>query len=402
MRNIKILFAGDFCPINRVERLASEGKAEAAFGDVLTALRNKDLSVVNLECPLTKSNSPIYKSGPNLKADPKAVECIKAGGFDIVNLANNHIADYGSLAVNETIFLLQSNKIKHVGAGSSISRASKPLRVQCKGKVIVFLAFAEHEFNWADEKNAGAWPLDPIINVSQIREAKTDSDFVAVLVHGGNEYNPVPSPRIVKTYRAFVDAGATVVVGTHPHVPQGYEVYRGAPIFYSLGNFVFDSEQKHTREQLWAKSYMVQLNFQENSVKDIEIIPYRALAETGCLTLLKDKELGEFVTYVDFLSRILKDDGEIKKYWYAWCALMGPKWLRWLSLCSPIALTHTVLHWKHFGAMKCFLAARNLITCEAHNDILNTYMDLVVKNQLETSKEHIPVIKMLQKGKMPI
>jgi hypothetical protein len=395
---MEILFAGDFCPINRVEQLALGGKADVVFGNVLTELHDKDLSVVNLECPLTKRNSPIHKSGPNLKAHPKTVECLKAGAFDVVNLANNHIADYSSTAVNETIQLLESNKIKCVGAGSSLSAAQEPLHVSFRGEVIVFLAFAENEFNCAGEKTAGAWPLDPVTNISQIKKAKANADIVIVLVHGGNEYNPVPSPRMVKTYRAFVDAGASSVIGSHPHVPQGYEIYKNAPIFYSLGNFLFDSSQEDMRNDLWSKSYAVRLHFQENTVQDIEIIPYKALAETACLTLLKGKELDKFARYINFLSKISKDKSENKKYWDAWCAMMGPKWLRSLTLSFPTAFFYTVLPWKNASNVKLFLAARNLITCQAHRELLSTFMDLVITKRIDAAKQYIPSIKALQKG----
>ena len=400
MSNIRILFAGDFCPINKVEQLALKGKADAVFGNVLTQLHDKDLSVINLECPLTKRNSPIRKNGPNLKADPRTIECIKAGGFDIVDLANNHIADYGSSAVKETIHLLQTNNLMCVGAGSSLSNAQRELHVNCKRKAIAFLAFAENDFNWADEEEAGAWPLDPVINISQIKKARTDADIVIVLVHGGNEYDPVPSPRLVKTYRAFVDAGASTVIGTHPHVPQGYEIYKNSPIFYSLGNFLFRYKEEATNP-LWSKSFAARLLFQENNVKRIEIIPYKTSTETGCLTLLKGEEFDEFSKYTVFLSKILRDDREIKKYWNAWCALMGPQRLRSSSLFFPIASVYALMPSKNLSNMKRFLAARNQIACEAHNEILVTYMDLIGKEQIKGARDYIPTIKTLQRGKIP-
>ena len=384
-----------------MEQLALDGKADIVFENLLTELNHKDLSIVTLECPLTKTSSPIPKTGPNLKAHPKAVQCIKAGRFDVVNLANNHIADHGSFGLNETMFLLQSNKIQYVGAGSSLSSAQNPLHVQCKGNLIAFLAFAENEFGCADEEHEGAWPLDPVVNICQIRRARANADIVIVLVHGGNEYSPIPSPRIVKTYRAFVDAGASAVIATHPHIPQGYEVYNDAPVFYSLGNFVFDWPQGDIRSPLWSKSYMARLRFHSSTVEDIGIIPYKALARTGCLSLLDGKESDEFLAYLSFLSKILRDDDEIRKYWYGWCALMGPKLLRWLSLSSPLALLCTVLPSKTFSSMKSVLLTRNLVTCEAHNEILSTFMDLVRKRQVETAKEYIPLITTLQTGKVP-
>jgi len=86
MPGIKLLFAGDFCPIDRVEQMILDGRSEDVYGDALPRLYDKDLSVINLECPLTKRDSPISKSGPNLRARPEVVECIKTGKFDIVSL----------------------------------------------------------------------------------------------------------------------------------------------------------------------------------------------------------------------------------------------------------------------------------------------------------------------------
>jgi len=404
LRNAAVLFAGDFCPINRTEKSALNGKPDVVFGDVLAELRNKDLSIVNLECPLTRTRtkSPLPKIVPNLRADPKVVECIKVACFDVVNLANNHIVDQGPSGLDETIRLLQSNRIGYVGAGSSVSVAQKPLKVNCNGISMTFLAFAENEFNSADDKQPGSWPLEPAANISQIKRAETSSDVVIVLVHGGNEYNPVPSPRIVKTYRAFVDAGASAVIATHPHVPQGYEVLNGAPIFYSLGNFVFDRPQREIPSPLWSKSYMVRLRFQSNTVEGIDIIPYKTSTQTGCLTLLKGREHDEFMQYLDFLSGILRDEGEIEKYWHGWCALRGPGYFRQLSLCSPLGFVYSSFPaCVNSVGMKCLLMTRNLVTCEAHHEILSTYLDLVRKKQVGAASEYLPVIRSLQKGKVP-
>lgn len=401
MKEIRILFTGDLCPINRIQQLSLKGKHAAIFGDTFGALHDKDLSVTNLECPLTKQHTPIRKSGPCLKAQPEVVESLKAASFDIVNLSNNHITDYGSLGVTETIELLQLNKINYVGASSSLCTAQKPLRVFFRKAAIAFLAFSENEFNWASEENAGAWPLDPLVNVSQIKEAKVDADLVVVLVHGGNEFSPIPSPRIMKTYRAFVDAGASAVIGTHPHVPQGYETYRGAPIFYSLGNFIFDYRQKGRREFLWSRSYIARLHFQGSDFQGVEIIPHKTMPETGCLELLRGKELDKFVDYIDFISEILKDKKEIQKYWNAWCTLMGPYMLRSVAFSSPIAFASIAFPWMKPGNKYTFLRLRNLLTCESHSETLITFMDLVRKEQLDTSKDYVEKVKTLQRGEMP-
>lgn len=194
MANLTILFSGDFYPMNRIRQLILDGKTSECFRNILEDLEYKDLSVTNLEGQITTRETPIGKAGVHQKIHPKAIELLKAGNFGIVNLANNHIMDYGPDGLAETLRLLRLNGFCHVGVGCSISDAQKPLRIQRDGKSIEFLAFAENEFNIATKNHPGAWPLSPATNISQIREARKRSDIVIVMVHGGNELSPVPSP----------------------------------------------------------------------------------------------------------------------------------------------------------------------------------------------------------------
>jgi poly-gamma-glutamate synthesis protein (capsule biosynthesis protein) len=239
--------------------------------------------------------------------------------------------------------------------------------------------------------------------LSEIERAKTNADTVIVLVHGGNECSPVPSPRIIRTYRAFVDAGASTVVGTHPHVPQGYEIYNNAPIFYSIGNLVLDFAKKITRSNvctLWSKGFVVRLHLQKHVVKDFGIIPYKALTETGCLRLLEGEELNEFVDYIKFLSGILGNEREVKAYWDAWCALMGPRYLRSLSRFSLIDFLYPLMPTRN-PASKGFLVTRNIMACQSHNELLTTFMDLLRKKRIDAAKKYIPRLQTLQKGVIP-
>ncbi len=392
MSEISILFAGDFCPINRSERLILSGREPEIFGDLHEQLRGNDLSVLNLECPLTTQNTPIAKSGPNLKAHPLAVRAVTAGGFDVACLANNHIADQGSGPVLNTIDLLRAGGIRTVGAGESIHEAQKPLRLTLKGKRIVLLAFAENEFTCADERTAGAWPLEVPTNIDQIRKASRSADIVIVMVHGGNEFNPVPSPRMVKTYRAFAEAGASAVVAGHPHVPQGYEVHNGVPIIYSLGNFVFDLEEDAADVPLWSTGLLARLTFRDDAVK-VELIPFRAIAETSCLERIRGSLRKQFLAYIRFLSRLLGDDRESRRYWDAWCVLNGPKWAHYLD--------RGVAPWKDAADRGGFLTARNVLMCEAHHELLCNYMELVRKKRITQARKYIPRIKRLERGLLP-
>ena len=140
-------------------------------------------------------------------------------------------------------------------------------------------------------------------------------------MHGGNEYNPVPSPRMVKTYRAFAEAGASAVVAMHTHCPQGIEIHNGIPIIYSLGNFLFDIPEPE--DSLWWKGYMVNISFNKNKASDLEIIPYTFGPDDSQIRLLKDGEREGFLRYISYLSEIIGDDKELEHFWQGWCAMRG-------------------------------------------------------------------------------
>ena len=103
--NISILITGDFCPHKRIEKEFLKGNYESIYNGFQKVANGCDLVITNLECPLTLSNNPIKKTGPNLKANPECIEGIKFGGFNVVTLANNHIMDYGKQGLSETISL---------------------------------------------------------------------------------------------------------------------------------------------------------------------------------------------------------------------------------------------------------------------------------------------------------
>ena len=273
---IKILFTGDLCPVGKLEKLIQEGKSNEILSGIQKILSDKDILIANLESPLTESSFPIKKSGPNLKLLPTCVDFMSTAGIDVACLANNHIGDYGPKAVLETLDTLKKNGIKTVGAGVELDDARKPLLIRRKGRKIAILAYAENEFGMAEIGIPGSSPLDPLENIRQIKQASERADITLVLVHGGNEENPAPSPRMVKTYRAFAEAGASAVIAMHTHCPQGFEIYTGAPIFYSLGNFLFDwpsSGARPEKDSFWWKGHMAKITFEGNKASCVEAVP---------------------------------------------------------------------------------------------------------------------------------
>ena len=196
----RLLVSGDICPIRNTATRMLAGESGAILADIAGMLADKDLSIVNLEAPMTERPAPILKIGPNLIVSPRSVELLRAGGWDIACCANNHIGDHGPAAAMQTLELLATNGIASVGAGRDLDAARKPLFITRGGRRVAVLAFAENEFGMATPTSAGANPLQPFKNISQIREASRQADLTVVLIHGGNEYLPVPAPRVIDTY----------------------------------------------------------------------------------------------------------------------------------------------------------------------------------------------------------
>ena len=269
---MKILIAGDFCPQHRVAEKFEQGDYEYVLGGAKDVIARADYSIVNFECPITKDGEkPIMKCGPNHHCSEKGMEAVKWAGFDCATLANNHFKDYGKEGVENTLALCSKYGVDSVGGGVNLHDAAKTLYKEVGGEKLAIINCCEHEFSIATDSTAGSNPLNPIQQYYSIQEAKTLADYVLVIVHGGHEHYQLPSPRMQETYRFFIDAGADAVVNHHQHCYSGYEVYKGKPIFYGLGNFCFDKKGK--RNSKWNEGYMVEMDFKSSMVK-YKIITY--------------------------------------------------------------------------------------------------------------------------------
>ncbi|OGV55943.1 MAG: hypothetical protein A2017_07695 [Lentisphaerae bacterium GWF2_44_16] len=394
-KTLDILFAGDLCPRDRTENLILEGRSEEIVAGVVKELRNCDLSVVNLETPLTASGYPIPKSGPNIRVAPECIQLLKACGWDIACCANNHIGDFGDAPVTETLSRLDENGILHVGAGENLKSAYQPLFVEKNGVKIAFLAFAENEFGSAGESKPGAAPLNPLRNIAQIKETSKLADITIVMVHGGNELNPVPSPRVVDTYRAFADAGASAVVAGHTHCPQGIELWNGIPIVYSLSNFIFDATAEYEGYNWWY-GYMLRLKFSGTRATGLQVIPHHCMPHGEKVTLLEGSAREDFIKYLNFISEIIKSPDEVRKYYNAWCArsIDGGYFSRLGKAFYPI-------NWEDKTSIGAFMAMRNLHTCEAHNELLTNSLRLIEEHAVEDALKYLPRLNSLIQGKLP-
>ncbi len=299
---IKILIAGDFCPMDRVAKLIDKEDYESVFGEVIKYTQQADYSIVNLEAPIVETEAkPIEKCGPNLKCTSKAIKALKYAGFGMATLANNHFYDYGDDGVKQTLDACQKEGIDVVGGGLNISEASKIFYIEIKGVKVAFINCCEHEFSIATETSGGSNPLNPIQQYYAIQNAKQKADKVIVIVHGGHEHYQLPSLRMKETYHFFIDAGADAVINHHQHCYSGYEVYKDKPIFYGIGNFCFDEEK---RNDIWNNGYLVLLNIDD--VIKFELIPYvQGNVEPGVI-ILKDRK--DFDYSIDNLNKVINDE----------------------------------------------------------------------------------------------
>jgi len=367
---IKILITGDYCPINRIEELSLNNKHEQIFNDFLPKIKEVDIAITNLECPLIDEDYISEKFGPSLKASTKTIETLKFAGFDVVTLSNNHIMDHGEAGLKSTLECLKINGIDFVGVGNDLERARKPLIKNIKNKKIAFFNFAENEFSNTHGDYPGSNPLSLVSNFNDIRNYKNLVDKIIVIFHGGNEMYQLPSPRLKETFRFFVDSGADAVISHHTHCFSGYEIYNNAPIFYSLGNFIFDYNL--SKNELWNIGMGVVLKI-ENSKINFEIIPFSQNKNDNIgLMLLNEKEKNKFNNKIIELNSIIADDKKLNTEFQKFIESKEQQYSHYLEPYSNKIL-HGLFGRKiipSFYSKKKKQLLLNLIRCESHRDII--------------------------------
>jgi poly-gamma-glutamate capsule biosynthesis protein CapA/YwtB (metallophosphatase superfamily) len=236
------------------QRMARVDDHAAVLRPTAQRLARADITVGNLESTLARLGSPT-QGGDSFGASPRVRAGLRLAGFDVLSLANNHLGDYGSRSLVETVRLVREKGIAPVGAGADLPAAWRPAIVEREGVVFGFLAFnAIGETPRAERDSPGAAsvamaprtgplrPADLARATSAVRGLKREVDVVIVLPHWGDQYTHRPVPDQRRVGRALLDAGADLVVGGHPHWVQTAELHRGRPLIHSLGNFVFDMD----------------------------------------------------------------------------------------------------------------------------------------------------------------
>jgi poly-gamma-glutamate synthesis protein (capsule biosynthesis protein) len=248
---VRLVFVGDIMLDDGPGKVVAAGRDPLAPFAALLA--DADYRIGNLECPLATTGKPMPEKIYTFRADPRATRVLK-GRFDAVSVANNHSGDYGRAAFVETMSVLDGAGIRHFGGGRNLVEAHAPLWIEKNSLRIAVLGYNEflpRAFEAGADFPGLAWSEDSHV-IADIRAARAaGADIVIPFMHWGWEYEDGANARQRQLAHAMIDAGADAVIGGHPHVTQGAEVYRGKPIIYSLGNFVFDGFELSAAKVGW-------------------------------------------------------------------------------------------------------------------------------------------------------
>ena len=262
MKNsIRLFFAGDFCSRPSTSLITPSVELK-------TLLSSCDCRIVNFEVPLRPEVNLPKRSSERFFQNDDAPAFLRNLGFDLFSIANNHIYDWGEEGYKKTKEALGDAAF---GAGD-YNEAYQVKEVEIKGIKIGFLALSYfiiiQDIDRSEETGC-AYINDLKVN-HVIIEAKKRLDFLFIICHDGIEYVDAPMPETIARYRDLIDYGADGIVGSHPHCPQGWEEYKGKPIFYSLGNFFFNSKEdtlyRATNRAHWYEGRCVVLSVEDKQL----------------------------------------------------------------------------------------------------------------------------------------
>lgn len=302
---VRIIFTGDmnfdrhYANMNALMSRGGE-MTEALDEDIIETMQEADITMINNEFPYSDRGTPTAGKKFTFRADPSTVHYLTDLGVDIVGLANNHAYDHGKDALLDTFDVLSEAEIEYVGAGHDLEEAMTPRYFDIGGMTIAFTAATQIERSLppdtkeATETEPGVLrTLDPEKYLSVIEEADENADFTIAFVHWGTENEHMYEASQKELAEKYVEAGADLIIGAHPHVLQGFEYIEDVPVVYSTGNFWFNSKT--------LDSCMIEATLYEGELSGLRFIP---CIQKGCFTSMLHEGDSDY-------DRILED--EIKR-----------------------------------------------------------------------------------------
>jgi poly-gamma-glutamate synthesis protein (capsule biosynthesis protein) len=268
-----IIFTGDILLDRGVRQIIERKGVDILFTKAIDSIfAQADVVVGNLECPATKIKAPVQKRYI-FRAEPEWLLALKRHGFTHLNLANNHAIDQGREGLADTWRNIERAGLKHLGAGSTLHEAAEPVLLTSRPRkvwLIPSLRLALENWAYLDNKpTVSQESMDSLISRIQKIKKNDSTAIVIVSLHWGGEHTlqPVPSQRL-EAHR-LINAGADALVCHHTHTLQTTEHYKGKPIYYSIGNFIFDQQKP-----INTKACMVKIEVTRNAIKTCSIPIY--------------------------------------------------------------------------------------------------------------------------------
>ncbi len=307
-KDTTIVITGD---VELSEYVQRNYNASGAIGvvseEMLQELSSADVLEINNEFCFSERGEQAPDKQFTFRVNPSYVSLLNEMGVDVAGLANNHVLDFGKDALSDTFTTLSDAGIEYTGAGTSREDASKLIVKEVNGKKYGFLAASRviPVGSWnVDNSQPGVFTCyDTTALCNAITAAKTQVDYLFVCVHWGVEHTTELTDYQVANGHAYIDAGADAVIGSHPHVLQGMEYYNGKPIFYSLGNFIFNENINSTMA--------VKFVFNEAGNVTVSLLP--AYASSAKTYLAEGEKAAGILNYVNGLSSAVNvaEDGTL-------------------------------------------------------------------------------------------
>jgi len=317
------------------------GYRDIFLSDEVRKLLEADIIICNLECVLARIGDPPDKNKVLLHAKEESVELLKNAGFNAVSLANNHIMDFGYDSLVTTMKLLKENDIECTGAGKNLYEARKPAFFDKDNLRIALLAYAAPETwggwsqrghqthkDWiAGVDKPGVAPFDLKLIKEDIDGASKEADFLVVSIHWGDEYTYFPHPEILSDAHKIIDIGANLIIGSHPHVLQGYEEYHSGLIMYSLSNFLFPPYYDENDGELrkWGRksreSVILRCEISRSKVLGYDLIPATQRRDEPVVVIPSLRTRNRILRKIEWLSKEYRRDD----YYIRYVKLKGKK-----------------------------------------------------------------------------
>lgn len=291
-----LCFAGDISldenAVTTAQLDASEnGIYDCISPELIQIMQDADVMCLNNEFTYSTNGSPMPSKAYTFRANPDRVNVLLEMGVDVVNLANNHVYDYGKQALLDTFATLENAEIEYFGAGDNLDEAMDAIYYEIDGKTIAFVGASRAEKYKLTPQATDSEPgilrcYDTELFLQAIREADANADFVIAVVHWGTEYSYDLEQVQLTTGKEYLDAGADAIIGGHSHCLQGMEFYDDKPIIYSLGNYWFNKKTLDTM--------LVQLRFvgdDNGGTVEVSVVPaIQKGAKTQIVTEAEEQE----------------------------------------------------------------------------------------------------------------